>query len=288
MRVRARAHSTQTKKLVVLSDLQIPWEDPTAVHLALNFIDGWKPDTVILNGDVADCYALSHFAKDPAIGETLPDEIDRCKQLLSLLVAKVPKVIWLGGNHEHRWTRALWAAQESQQTHFAFVKSVVAALGVDNLDPDALFRIVWGPKSAGVDYWPWGDYLLVANDNLVITHGFLVSMHSAFSAKRHMERLGKSVIIGHTHRLGSYLLSNMDPGVPRGAWENGCLCRLDPQWVQFPNWQQGFSVVEVDGPRFQVTQVPIIATAAGGRALHFGGQTWSTGPVGLSPLAIQS
>ena len=43
------------------------------------------------------------------------------------------------------------------------------------------------------------------------------------------------------------------------AYENGCLCRLDPKYVQFPDWQQGFSVVHVDeGGFFNVQQIPIL------------------------------
>jgi hypothetical protein len=44
------------------------------------------------------------------------------------------------------------------------------------------------------------------------------------------------------------------------AYENGCLCKLTPEYAQQPNWQQGFSVVHVDESTglFNVQQIPIL------------------------------
>ena len=64
-------------------------------------------------------------------------------------------------------------------------------------------------------------------------------------------------MIGHTHRLGIYYRRNR--GGVHAAYENGCLCSLEPEYAQYPDWQQGFSVVHVDkGGFFNVQQIPII------------------------------
>ena len=64
-------------------------------------------------------------------------------------------------------------------------------------------------------------------------------------------------MIGHTHRLGIYYRTNAKG--THAAYENGCLCRLDPEYVQDPDWQQGLSVVRVgEKGFFNVQQVPII------------------------------
>jgi hypothetical protein len=63
--------------------------------------------------------------------------------------------------------------------------------------------------------------------------------------------------VGHSHRLGVYYQTNVR-GV-HASYENGCLCDLKPEYVNYPNWQQGFSVVSVDdGGWFNVQQIPIL------------------------------
>ena len=50
--------------------------------------------------------------------------------------------------------------------------------------------------------------------------------------------------------------------------ENGCLCRLDPDYMEDPDWQQGFTIAYVDreNQRFHLEQLPII----NGRIVHAG------------------
>ena len=53
---------------------------------------------------------------------------------------------------------------------------------------------------------------------------------------------GISGISGHTHRLAPYKKSGY---TPRVWWEQGCLCRLDPDYIiGKPNWEQGVMVGE--------------------------------------------
>jgi len=42
----------KSKTYVVLSDLQIPFEDKSALNLALDFIDSIRPQGVVLAGDI--------------------------------------------------------------------------------------------------------------------------------------------------------------------------------------------------------------------------------------------
>jgi hypothetical protein len=121
-------------------------------------------------------------------------------------------------------------------------------------------------KEYGFSYHAYGDRAYLADGNLVVTHGKFVSRHSAASAKRTFEWLGKSCITGHTHRLGSYFVT-LD-GIEYGAWEGGCLCQTEPEYDDAPNWQQGFTVVHVDGPRFHVVPVPVVREGRKRKALY--------------------
>lgn len=226
-----------TATYVVLSDLQVPWHDTLVLEdLVLPFIDALKPTGVVLNGDILDCYSISDFDKDPKNADwTLEREIEMTQGILKRL-RRIERRHWLDGNHEHRWTRVQWR-NGRLSTMF---KSLPEALRLGD------YGFTYGTYGAHVDL-----------GKLRVTHGHLVSKHSAWTGKAHFDHYGSSVLVGHTHRLGAYYRTDL-----RGqhvAFENGCLCRLDPEYVQHPNWQQGFSVVKVfSGGLFSVQQVPVI------------------------------
>ena len=152
-------------------------------------------------------------------------------------LSKVPNKVWIGGNHEDRWRRVIWKQGSPYRSMFrSFLEAFQMA--------DYGFR-----------WRSYGDYILLGK--LMVTHGSMVSKHSGQTARAHYDKYGRSVLVGHTHRLGAYYHRNMEGTY--AAFENGCLCSLDPEYTQHPNWQQGFSVVEVgDGGLFHVTQCPIL------------------------------
>jgi hypothetical protein len=76
-------------------------------------------------------------------------------------------------------------------------------------------------------------------------------------------------MIGHTHRLGIYYRTNASGTY--AAYENGCLCRLDPEYAICPDWQQGFSVIHVEANGyFHVQQIPILRR----RTFFYGPHVW--------------
>jgi predicted phosphodiesterase len=64
-----------SKKCVVLSDVHFPFEDKVAVQMAIDYIKKAKPDTVILNGDIMDCFTEDIIVKVVSVarGETNAD-----------------------------------------------------------------------------------------------------------------------------------------------------------------------------------------------------------------------
>lgn len=262
---RVYAHA---QTIVVLSDLQIPFEDGVALDQALQVLHSVRPDMVVLNGDIVDCYAESAFLKSAVLADaSIPETHQRVRKLLECLSA--PQVIWMGGNHEERWRKVLWS---NTPTGLYLLKKHQAASGreIDLVDPVRSFARLFHMDEYGVTYYPYSHRLYVAEGNLVITHGRYVSRHSGYSAKRTFEWLGRSCIIGHTHRQGTYRITQ--DGVERGAWENGCLCQLEPEYADAPNWQQGFSIVKINGPEFHVVQVPIVRRDGKPVAIYSGGE----------------
>jgi predicted phosphodiesterase len=238
---------------VVMNDLQIPFQDPKAVALVLDFVKDLKPHGVILNGDVVDCYALSTFDKNPLTPATLALEITLAGNLMTALAPYTKERHWLGGNHEDRLRRFLWSKAPMFQ-------------GLGDLEFRNLFHLV----EHGFQWAPYGDIHHLGK--LAVTHGSIVRQHSGLSARAHYDKYGQSVLVGHTHRLGAYYHSNL-AGV-HGAWENGCLCLLTPEYAQHPDWQLGFSVVHVESNgQFQVELIPVIRS----EALIYGGRRYGKG-----------
>ncbi len=227
------------KTWVVLNDTQIPFEDKRVLwDLVVPFVRDLKPYGVVLNGDIVDCYEISDYDKDPQHrGMTLRRERAGAERLMTALPGATEKW-WLGGNHEDRFRRLLWR-QAPQLAH------------------DMAFEKFFHLADHGFQWKPYGEQLWLGK--LLVTHGFLVAQASGVSAKRHFERLGTSVLIGHTHRLGQYHKRNQ--GGDHAAYENGCLCRLDGLgYAQYPDWQQGFSVVDVfEKGYFNVQQIRVVS-----------------------------
>lgn len=230
--------SKPIKTWAILNDLQIPFQDNKVLNLVLDFIDDLKPHGVILNGDVTDCYALSEFSKNPVQDKDIDDEVNIAGMVMDRLAKSAKECIWLGGNHEDRLRRYIWnrapALKKRKGDEF-----------------EDRFHI----KDHGFIWKPYGAVHMLGK--LTITHGSSVSKYSGLTARNHFDKYGTSILIGHTHRLGVYYRTNVRGA--HAAYENGCLCKLTPEYVQHPDWQQGFSVVHVDDSgMFNVQQIPIL------------------------------
>lgn len=235
------------KVWVVVNDIQFPFHDEFVLNLVLSFIQDLKPYGVILNGDIIDCYQMSEFSKDPLEKSDVVLEQRLVRGLMSTLAKCTKERWWLGGNHEDRVRRYIW----NHAPKFA---------GLEEMTFQSLFHT----RDYGFQWKEYGGHVYLGK--LMVTHGSLVRKHSADSAQGHMEKYGTSILHGHTHRLGVYFKRDVR-GV-HAAYENGCLCSLNPEYDHYPNWQQGFSVVHVDeGGFFNVQQIPVLNR----KCLFYGG-----------------
>ena len=147
------------------------------------------------------------------------------------------QIIYSEGNHEFRLRRYL--ASEARALAELRALRVEALLDFDSL------KIAWRENNR--------PYRV---GQLLFTHGSLVRKWSGGSAKGHFEKYGCCVIHGHTHRLGAFY--HRDINDTYAAWENGCLCDLNPEYTTAPDWQQGWSVVWHGRDYFHVDQVAVV------------------------------
>jgi len=244
--------------IVFLSDIHVPYHDPKAIELACKIIEYVKPCEIIVGGDRVDFYQVSSFDRNPERVLELQKDLDKAEEIgraINDAAGCDTEIVELMGNHEDRWGRYLSKHPE------------IAMLDVLSL-PSLLKH-----KELGWDVSKQHDRHTMLGGRLIFKHGEFVRKWSGYSAKAEIEnvKFQASVVSGHTHRMGSFYSTG--PRHTVGAWEAGCLCSLEPEYKQGPDWQQGLIVVDLsDNPQVHHFQaMPIVFTGKGvKRARVFG------------------
>jgi hypothetical protein len=229
------------ERYAVIGDVHLRWVDKAAYELTLAALEFIKPTHVILNGDILDCTGLSKYAKDPDEVDRLQEEInawERFVRAIRRIVGATVPLWYTLGNHEARLERYL---QDN-------------APALRSLDALTLASLLKFPEY-GVTFYR--DEIVLAQRNLVVHHGTKVRNFAGLSAKAELEkkRFQVSSLSGHTHRMGVVYTSLPYSERVVGAWEGGCLHRLDAEYIPggHPDWQHGMTVVDVRGKEFRVS-----------------------------------
>ena len=229
-----------TGTAAVFGDTHNPFQDQRAIREVELFLGEVQPDLIIKLGDMCDFYGLSKFDKNPERSDSLQADLNSTKQLNIRQRKMCPdsRQIQINGNHEDRMRRFLWSRSPALAS--------LGSLTIDNL---------YGLTSNEIEYVEYEEGLLV-NGTFLFTHGDIVRAQAGYTARSMFAKHGGCGMHGHTHRLGSYY--NRNRFGLYGWWENGCLCTLKPDWIQNPDWHQGFSLVHFTYDRFWVEQIQII------------------------------
>ena len=215
-------------RCLVLSDIHIPYHDQAALALALAYARDYRPTHIVLNGDILDAQEISSHPKDKHNPITFQDELNEARQFLRVLRHdhKAAKIVYTMGNHEHRLERYLTA-------HAPELASV-DALALDELLELQAHGIEFMDQRCKVQIGPFEVF-----------HGSIIRKDAGNSVRGHMTRRGGSVVMGHTHRMG--IVARADRNGVHWGIENGHLSDPDPDWTHDPDWQQGFSQIDVHG-----------------------------------------
>ena len=254
------------ERVLILSDLHGPFLDSRCWKIVLNVIGDWKPDTIILNGDVADFSQISRHDRKIRFkgGEydvpwDLYEEIMFIRhQILDPLrkAAGKAKIIFRKGNHEQRWDDI------AASNPGALEEMLVTARRLQSFElPDILqfkkFVITYDPKP-----------IMLLHDLFTVIHGVKTSK----MAPRDNLRLFGSGTSGHTHRLGVW--TDVMHGKLQGWFESGCLRNIDDvEYLPFgsaPDWGNGFLTLYINKKRFFCNTHMII-----GRQCVFNGKTYT-------------
>ncbi len=230
----------RAEKMLVISDVHIPFHDKPALLAALRFGKQSDCDTCLLNGDFADFFSCRFWEKDPR-KRNLANEIKTVRQVLAIVASNFQKTIWKLGNHEERWERYLKVKAPE-------------LLGIEEFE----FRHIF--KHPGVEFVDGKSLMQFGKLLIVHGHEFGKGVFSPVNAARGFFLRGmESMLAGHYHRTGEHSersMSNRNTNV----WATGCLCDLRPEYAPMNKWNHGFAVAEKldSSGKFRVQNLKII------------------------------
>lgn len=241
-------------RVVILSDLHgrfCRWRSWKSV---LKFLASFKPDRVVLAGDILDPYTISRWRKNPEemrtdLNADLRVTFERILQHLRMAVGKAP-ITYIPGNHEDWLDRYLRDnAPELYGIRRRGDKSTPEVLTVPWLLDLGSLKIDW---NGGVPF--------VLNRRLLCIHGGIIRKNSTWSVRALMERYKTSIIAGDCHRMGMYYETGYGGREWVGA-ENGHIC--DPNKLEYTgdvtNWQSGFTIAYLHpGNLFHLEQAKLL------------------------------
>ena len=216
-------HNVENGHIFIASDCHYwPGEETVAHKAFVSLVKDFKPQTVVLNGDVFDGAQVSRYP--PLMGVTTPtakQEIEACQDRLNeiAVASKNAKKFWTFGNHDTR------------------LFSRMASNAPELVDMVNLF-----------DHFPgWHTcWRIDVNKNIVIKHRWHNGIHATYN---NALKSGKTIITGHLHKLQSVAYS--DYNGRRWGVDTGTLA--EPYGDQFTytesnpvNWCSGFAVITIE------------------------------------------
>ena len=224
----------ELKNYVIIPDLQIPHHDKRFARRLVQYIIDVNPTGVVWIGDNVDCTAPAVWNKGTAeeFAGTLQEEFDQFFDLGQSLRSGYDG--WVGvhmGNHEKRITR--------------YLKDKAPALSsLRSLKLENLMRL------DELSFQGLPDHHDIA-PGWITHHGDYASLSdiAGRSASNYSAKVGKSVIMGHTHRAGIVPESYGYNG--RWKWRYGMEVGhgMDPRKAGYTNgianWQKAFGILDV-------------------------------------------
>lgn len=217
-------------RVLVLSDIHIPFHDAKALEIALDHGRTLRPTMVLLNGDIADHYAMSDYVKDPTHRD-FPAEIMAVRKFLAGMrerFGRSCRIIYKHGNHEERYERYMrYKAPE--------------LIGTDEFQWDSVF----GLRSYNVQMVSHKRPIRLGKLNVIHGHEYNFAISNPVNPARGLFLRAKThAICGHFHQTSSHSEKNLEQKVV-STWSTGALCDLHPEYRPLNSWNHGFAWVEI-------------------------------------------
>lgn len=231
----------KAKRLLILSDIHIPYHSISALTCTFDYAKKEKPDAILLNGDTLDFFGLSRFVKDPK-ARSIAHELAAFKEFMDVLKKTFNAQIYFKlGNHEERYFHFLWMKAHE-------------IVGVEEFELENIIKA----RAEGIEIIKDKRIIKAGDLNVIHGHEFGGSVFSPVNIARGLFLRGKvSAIQGHNHQTSEHTESNMN-GEIMTTWSSGCLSELNPAYLPINKWNHGFAIVDIDGNNFDVRNKRIL------------------------------
>ena len=228
------------KRVLLLSDIHFPYHHNEALTTALKYGQKEQVDAIFINGDMIDFYQLSFHEKDPRV-TSIADELEMARNFFKSLRKAFPKsmIYYIPGNHEYRMERYLRVKAPE-------------LLDVAEFRLDVLLRVA----EQGIQYIEHGTKCYFGK--LLVEHGDKMKGSGGVNPARSLFlKLKRHAICGHFHRTSEATEKVYDGDVVV-TYSTGCLCELEPRYMEVNNHNHGFALIEMDGVNFTVNNKKIV------------------------------
>jgi len=216
------------KNILVLSDVHIPYHHIPAIDEAINYGINKKIDSILLNGDILDCYMLSKYNPDPTMRH-FGEEVLAFQHFVRSLNQMFPKkpIFYKLGNHEERYEKIM-------------ISRCAEFLSIPYFD----FENVLGCKEMGVEVIK--DQRIVHAGKLPIFHGNELNLKSVAvnPARSLFLKTHASSMCSHLHRTSSHTEPSLNEDIT--CWSTGHLGDPHPKYARINKWNFGCARIEKD------------------------------------------
>lgn len=221
-------NSSVHTRILSISDLHIPF------NLPISLFNGYKGkvDILVLNGDIQDCQSISHYPKLYRFDINKEMVMTR-EYIIDLINMISPKtVIIINGNHEYRMKRYL--SEKLNDDLLALMPDSLMDLIVNDgfkvYDRINKTETYYSPiidifSNHGINILYAGNWWYKVGKTIFAhpqsySSGMLKTTEKAVNYFLRIDRDFSSIVLGHTHKLGSYTQGNIK------MYEQGCCCDL--------------------------------------------------------------
>jgi len=225
---------TSLKKVAVLSDIHFPYQDNDALKAVLDDCLKEEVDAFYTNGDMLDFYSLSFHEKDPSVMDVAMS-LEMGQNFFKLLKTRFPKaqVYYVPGNHEIRLERYLRVKAPE-------------LLDMKEFHLDILLKVA----EIGVHYIPHSSKCYMGN--LLVEHGDKMKGAGGVDPARTLfMRFKRDTLCGHFHRTKDHLAKIYD-GTTIMTHSTGCLCELEPGYMELNEHNHGYALVHINNGKHKV------------------------------------
>jgi len=226
-----RPHVVKARRTLALYDLHVPFHDPRAVDVAVNYGIDRGCDHLFIGGDLCDCYSISSYTKDPRFRKGLSWELTQAREMLSQIAPHFAQRTMVPGNHEDRLPRLV-----SDKTPELWD---LAHIGWHALLDLEKFGVTWV-----------GDHRAVKIGKLYLLHGHEIRKAGGVNPARTLFRKIKdTAMCGHFHRTAEHSepILKLRDRTTVDCWTVGCLMRLEGvDYDLYHDYNHGLAIIHTD------------------------------------------